>query len=145
MRQILTFCLAALALSGCTTEGSRNVPLPYSITDALGYQDYREQLTGVRFYFGNQPHPRVAKNLGIRTTSQRSNAFGRNNKETCARAFASALLRLKAAALRSGGDAVIDIKSNYRHVEVSSDTQYQCASGALISAVALKGTIVKLR
>lgn len=145
MRQILIFALSALIVSGCASEGERNVPLPYSITEALQYRDYKEKLQGVKLYFGHQRHPAVAKTIGLRTTSQKSNTFGRVNKESCARAFASALLRLRAAALRSGGDAVIDIKSNYDHIEVSSETHYQCASGAIMSGVALKGTVVKLR
>jgi uncharacterized protein YbjQ (UPF0145 family) len=145
MRQILILSLMTFLISGCASKENRNVPLPYSITEALTFRDYRAKLTGVRFYYGDQRHPRVAKNLGVRTTSQRSNAVGRENTESCARAFASAILRLRAAAIRLGGDAVINIKSNYQHNEVSSETQYQCASGAIMSAVALKGTIVKLR
>lgn len=145
MRQILISVLSAFALFGCSSEGNRNVPLPYSIDEALQYRDYREQLQGVKLYFGNQRHPAVARTIGVRTTSQKSNAVGRENKETCARAFASALLRLKAAALKSGGDAVINIKSNYQHNEVSSESHYQCASGVLMSGVALMGTVVKLR
>ena len=145
MRQILILALTAFILSGCASEGNRNVPLPYSITEALTFKDYKARLDDVGLFYGNQRHPRVARSLGVRTTSQRSNAVGRKNKETCARAFASALLRLRSAALRMGGDAVIDIKSNYQHNEVSSETHYQCASGRIVSAVALKGTIVKLR
>lgn len=145
MRQIVILSLMAFALSGCASEGNRNVPLPFSITEALTFADYEAKLDGVRYYFGDQRHPRVAKKFGIRTTSQRSNAVGRENKETCARAFASAMLRLKSAALRVGGDAVINIKSNYQHKQVSSQTHYQCASGAIISSVALMGTVVKLR
>jgi uncharacterized protein YbjQ (UPF0145 family) len=52
---------------------------------------------------------------------------------------------LKSAAVRSGGDAVINIKSNYKHREVSSESHFQCATGVLMSGVALKGTVVKLR
>jgi uncharacterized protein YbjQ (UPF0145 family) len=145
MRQILTLALTAIIVYGCAANGDRNVPKPYSITEALEQRDYKDKLKGVRLYFGNQRHPRVAKSLGVRTTSQRSNAVGRESNESCARAFASGLLRLRSAALRMGGDAVINIKSNYNHQEVSSATSYQCAAGAVMSGVALKGTIVKLR
>lgn len=143
MRQLLTLAFTSFVLYGCAAD--RNIPMPYSITESLQYGDYKEQLKGVRLFFGNQRHPAVAKTIGVRTTSQKSNAVGRENKETCARAFASALLRLKSAAISSGGDAVINIKSNYMHQEVSSETHYQCATGAIMSGVALKGTVVKLR
>ena len=145
MRQILTLTLTAFILLGCASGGDRNVPKPYSIKEALGFANYKERLKGVRFYFGDQRHPRVAKSLGVRSSNQRSNAVGRENKESCARAFASALLRFKSAALNLGGDAVINIKSNYKNNEVSSRSHYQCAAGALMSGVTIKGTVVKLR
>ena len=57
-------------------------------------------------------------------------------KYSCARALASVLLVLKSAAVRSGGDAVINIKSNYKHRELSSESHFQCATGILMSGVA---------
>jgi uncharacterized protein YbjQ (UPF0145 family) len=135
--------MAAFALFGCVEN--RNVPLPHSISEALGYENYRERLQGVQFYFGNQKHPPVEKSFGEHRTAQRASSGGRQSKESCARALASALLRLKAAAIKSGGDAVVNIKSNYRHQEVTSESHFQCATGVLMSGVALKGTVVKLR
>lgn len=143
MRQILILAVTAFIFSGCVAN--QNVPLPYNITEALEHSDYKARLQDIRFYFGNEPHPAVAKSFGISRTAQRSSAVERGRKETCARAFASAMLRLRSAALKAGGDAVINIKSNYKDVEVSSENNYQCATGALMSGVALKGTVVKLR
>ena len=129
--------------SGCVAD--RNVPLPHSIADALALPAYREQLEGVAFYFGEQRHPAVDRTFRIVTTSRRSNASGDLDKEaSCARALVSALLHLRSMALSHGADAVIDVKSNYRHNEVSSKTEYQCATGFLMSGVALKGTLVRL-
>ena len=144
MRKILILALTVLAVSGCVAN--QNVPLPYSIDEALQYRDYKAQLQGVRFYFGNQPHPAVERSFGVSTTAQRASTAGdKDAKEVCARALTSALLRLKSAAIKNGGNAVINIKSNWKHNEVSSESQYQCATGALMSGVALKGTVVKLR
>ena len=147
MRQMLIVvlaALAALAVFGCASD--RNVPLPYSIADSMALPEYKDRLKDVAFYFGNQPHPAIAKTIRAVTTAQRSNAAGSTTKDApCARAFVSALLRLQSAALKEGGNAVIDIKSNYKHNEVSSETQFQCATGVLMSGVALKGTIVKLK
>jgi hypothetical protein len=47
-------------------------------------------------------------------------------------------------ALEAGGDAVINIVSYYRKQLYSSASEYECHAGEVISAVALKGTIVKL-
>ncbi len=143
MRQILILAFVAFVHNGCVAN--RNVPLPYSVVEALEFENYKERLQGIRFYFGNQKYPAVEKSFGIRSTSQKASTGDRQSKESCARALASALLSLKSAAINSGGDAVINIKSNYQHNEVSSETHYQCASGRIVSAVALKGTIVKLR
>lgn len=149
MRQISTLALAAFILSGCVVN--QNVPLPYSIAEALdsrGYKDkqaYKERLTGVRFFFGNQSHPAVEKSFGVAKSTQRSSTVERESKESCARAFATVLLQLRKAAFKNGGDAVINIKSAYKGNEVSSETSYQCATGVLMSGVALQGTVVKLR
>lgn len=143
MRQILVLIFTTFILSGCVAD--RNVPLPHPISEALQFEDYKARLEGVRFFYGNQPHPAVQKSIGVRTTARRSSMGDQDRKSSCARAFASALLVLKSAAVRDGGDAVINVKSNYKHQEVSSESHFQCASGVLMSGVALKGTVVKLR
>ena len=145
MRQKLIFLLAVFMLSSCAADETLNQPLPYSISEAIAMQDYRARLKGFRFYFGNQRHPAVGKTIGVRATAQRSSAAKRERKESCAHAFVSALLRLRSEALASGGNAIINIKSNYGNFEVSSEGSYQCASSALMSGVALRGTVVKLR
>ena len=132
---------ATLVVSGC---GNINRPLPYPIADALAVPEYKQDLKGVQLYFGNQSHPPVAESFGVKTTAQRANKSEQGG-ENCARAFASALIRLRSVALRAGGNAVINIKSNWKNVEVSSETEYQCATGALMSGVALKGEVVKLK
>jgi uncharacterized protein YbjQ (UPF0145 family) len=47
-------------------------------------------------------------------------------------------------AQKEGANAVIGIKSNYKNIERSSETEYMCGSGALMSGVALKGRVVEL-
>jgi uncharacterized protein YbjQ (UPF0145 family) len=51
---------------------------------------------------------------------------------------------LQKRAEQEGGDAVVNIKSNYKSVETSSETEYMCGSGTLMAGVAFKGTIVKI-
>ena len=43
-----------------------------------------------------------------------------------------------------GGNAVINIKSNYKNVEFTSETEYECGAGAVTGGVAFVGEIVKL-
>ena len=143
MRQVLIMGALALILAGCASD--RNAIGPQPIAAALSSQEYKTQLEGGAYYFGNQRHPAVEQSFGERKTSRRSNAVTNGNDFACARAFVSSLASLKRAALAVGGNAIINIKSNYKHKEVSSETNYQCKPGALMSGVALKGTVVKLK
>ena len=40
-------------------------------------------------------------------------------------------------------DAVVNIKSNYKHHEFSSSTEFECGAGNIIAGVALKADLVK--
>ena len=144
MRRVLLIVIGSLILSGCVAD--RNVPKPRSIAEALSLPQYQKILKGVEVYFGNQTHPAIEKTFRTRSANRRSNATGDSGPEaSCARAFVSAVVTLHRAAVREGGDAVVNIRSNFKHHEVSSRTHYQCATGVLMSGVTLKGTLVKLR
>ena len=54
------------------------------------------------------------------------------------------MLELQERAAKEGGNAVVEIKSNYKNSERSSETEYMCGNGAVMSGVALKGKVVKL-
>lgn len=143
MRLALMLALSAFTLAGCA--GDRDVVAPQPIAKALSSPEYRTMLEGVDYYYGNQRHPAIEKSYGERKTSRRSNAAKNGNDFACERAFVTALVRLKRVALKLGGNAIVNIKSNYKNHEVSSETHYQCKPGTLMSGVALKGTVVKLR
>lgn len=116
----------------------------YSIDEAFKALDIESQLKGVKFYFGNQSHPTVAKKMGEFRTNKKTNSFNKSDVEACQWVFLSALVSLKDRALAEGGDGVINVKSNYKNNQVVSDTQYQCGVGNIIAGVALAGTVVKL-
>ena len=54
------------------------------------------------------------------------------------------MLQLQKRAQDVGADAVVNIVSNFNNVEFASATEFQCADGALMAGVALKGDFVKL-
>ncbi|HRE16013.1 MAG TPA: excinuclease ATPase subunit, partial [Rhodocyclaceae bacterium] len=99
----------------------------------------------IRLYFGAQKSPAIAKRLGEWGTNKKTNAFNKTDKEACEWTFLSAVLELQERARKEGGDAVINIKSNYKSRQTSSTTEYMCGNGALMAGVALKGTVVKLK
>ena len=86
----------------------------------------------------------MAKAFGEHRTNKKTNAFNKSDKEACDWVLLSALKQLQARALDIGGDAVIDIKSNYKNREFTSATEYQCGAGNVVAGVALKGAVVKL-
>ena len=53
-------------------------------------------------------------------------------------------MELQERAKKEGGNAVVGIRSNYKSIETSSETEYMCGSGALMAGVALKGKVVRI-
>ncbi len=99
----------------------------------------------ISFYWGNAPHGKVTKKFGSYKTSKRTNAFAKERSQACAWAMASALKALNDRAQREGGNAVINIVSNIKNNEESSETAYSCLAGKVMVNVALKGTVVTIQ
>ncbi len=124
---------------------SRDDRLRFSIEDALSTEAAKQKLdAGIRFYFGDQEHGPIAQKFGQFTSNKKTNAFNKSDQQACEWAFLSALISLQQRAVKEGGNAVINIISNYKNVEFKSDTEFECGAGALIAGSALKGTVVKL-
>ena len=135
----------ALAVSVSTPAMARDTRHMFPIQDALNTEDAKEKLDpNIKLYFGNQKHPKVSKEIGRWGTNKKTNAFGKEDKVACEWVFLSAVMELQERARNEGGDAVINITSNYKGSEKSSDTEYECGAGNIMAGVALKGTMVKL-
>jgi uncharacterized protein YbjQ (UPF0145 family) len=102
-------------------------------------------LDTVRVFFAGQQHPPASKKYGEFSTNKKTNAFNKSDEKACQWAFFSAIKSLQSRALNDGGNAVVNIKSNYTSQEFSSPTEFQCGAGAVLAGVALKGTVVKLK
>ncbi|MBT3878995.1 MAG: excinuclease [Candidatus Scalindua sp.] len=117
----------------------------YSIKEALDLELSKEKLgNDIKFYFGDQDHGKILKNYGKFRTNKKTNAFNKSDLKACQRAFLSAMTSLRDRAVKEGGNAVINIKSNYRNNLTSSEDNFQCGAGGLMAGVALVGTVVKL-
>lgn len=115
------------------------------IAKAMATPDALAELDGsVKFYFGTQSHPAIAKHLGEAITNKKANGFGRNSTRGCDRAFLNGLIQMQQRAKDLGGNAVVNLNSYYKKQEVVSTTTVECHSGLLMDGVALKGEIVKL-
>jgi uncharacterized protein YbjQ (UPF0145 family) len=142
---ILGVAMIAAAASSVPAQ-ARDTKMMMPLAAAMSANDAQTRLGDtVKFYFGSQKTPAIATRLGVDKTSQKTNSFGKSADTACNWAFLSAMLRLQARARELGADAVVNIVSNYKNEEMSSETEFECHDGAMMSGVALKGEFVKLK
>lgn len=136
--------LASLVITPEST--ARDTKVMWPLADALNTAEAKAQLNrGIRFYFGDSAHPPVARTFGVFQTNKKTRGVGRTDKEACEWTFVSAMASFQQRAIEMGGDAIIKIESYYRRVPVSSATEYECGSGAVMSGVTFRGEVVKLQ
>jgi len=132
--------LAAAPL--CASAADKMVLLP--IAGAMAANNAQQRLdVGVKFYFADQPTPKVQTKITSDKTSLRTNGFGKSAEKACNWVFLSAMLSLQKRAQEVGADAVVNIVSNFNDKEMASQTEFECADGAIMAGVALKGDFVK--
>lgn len=141
----VVLAFGAGVLSAPETQ-ARDTKNRWPIADAMNTTDAKAGLNqGVRYFFGDSAHPAVAKSFGVYTSNKKTRGVGRSDKEACEWTFLSAMLSFQQRAVQLGGDAVINIESYYREKPMSSATEYECGSGALMSGVTFRGEVVKLQ
>jgi uncharacterized protein YbjQ (UPF0145 family) len=137
--------ISVLALLAPNSGTARNTKAMWPIAEAMAAPEARSRLnSGIQFYFGSAAHPAVTTSFGVYTSNKKTNGTNKSDKEACEWAFLSAMLSFQQRAAELGGNAVINIRSYYDKHEVSSETEYECGSGALMSGVTFQGEIVKL-
>lgn len=125
---------------------ARDTVESYPIADVLNSEAAKSKLgNNVKFYFGDQTYGPVEQKLGEYRTNRKTNAFNKSDKEACEWVFLTAMIALRDRAVQEGGNAVVNIRSNYRNNLTSSNDTFQCGSGALVAGVALVGDVVKLK
>lgn len=141
-----TGLMAALLIAVAALPAqARDDKLLLPIAEAMKDNDAQNRLgDSVKFYFGDQPTPKVVERLVTDQTSQKTNSVGKTPQRACNWAFLSAMLQLQKRAQSVGANAVINIVSNYKNQPMSSATEFECHDGAIMSGVAFKGEFVKL-
>jgi uncharacterized protein YbjQ (UPF0145 family) len=141
--------LSALVFFGfsavvCAVQAAdEKVMLP--VEAAFAQQGTRENVDGsVKFFFGKQKTPKLLQKLGSDSNARKANAFGKSKETSCNTAFLSAMIGLEKRAHELGANAVVNIVSNYNHQEMSSETEFECHVGAIMSGVAFKADFVKV-
>lgn len=115
------------------------LPVKQAVDEALA----AGRLDGsVKFYFAQNPGGQILRS-GV-TTSKKTNAFNKSDEGACSWALQSALIAMQNAAKSAGANAVVNIASNYKHVEYKDREKYECHAGAVMAGVALKADLAKL-
>lgn len=142
MKFKLTAAFVCISMAGSALAADKILSFP--MADVIGNEKFSDKFEGVRFYLDGAATPRVLKTLGEIRTSKRTNGFNKSDLASCQIAMASALASFAKEAKEAGGNAVIQIKSNWKNDETSSPTDYKCGAGGLMSGVALTGKIAKI-
>jgi uncharacterized protein YbjQ (UPF0145 family) len=143
---ILTVATTAAVLAAAMPAHARDTKHMMPIAAAMAANDAQNRLgESVKFYFGDQKTPAIVQRFVTDQTSQKTNSFGKSAETSCNWAFLSAMLRLQARAVELGANAVVNIRSNYKNIEMSSATEFECHDGAIMTGVALKGDFVKIK
>jgi len=132
-------------LLGVNAANARDDKAMWSVDDALNTEDAKQKLDkNIRFYFGDQDHPKVVKTYGEFMSNKKTNAFNKTAERACQWNFLSAMMSFQDRAVRMGGNAVINIRSYYKKNTISSQTEFECGSGTFVSGVTFLGDVVQL-
>lgn len=145
MKQLFSGLMIMAVLAASTAVEARDDRQRHVVRDALERADIQDKLNHVKLYFGDTPYPAVAEKYGEFQSNKKTNAFNKTDKEACQWAFLSAVIALQERAVAEGGDAVINVTSNYKNQPYSSRTEFECGAGKFVAGATLKGQVVKLK
>lgn len=129
--------IVALTQAGCGTQ-VKSLPLqPITAKPAAD--------SGVALYFGSQPHPAVARQVGSASHSTRIARASDGPEASCNKALGDALKELRSDAQKKGANAVINVKTRFHSTETDSTTDYTCGVSASAAAIAVTGDLVVLQ
>lgn len=135
--------LVLCALPGLSQARDTTHYLPFD--EAVAEATAAGRLDGsVKFYLAKRPAGAQIVRSGV-TTSKKTNAFNKTDEAACSWALQSALIGLEKSAKAAGANAVVDIVSNYKHIEYKDSSKYECHAGAVMAGVALKANFAKVK
>ena len=135
--------LVMLVVQSPATALARDNVQNYPVIDAMETATAKSFI-GVKFYFGDQPHPAVKRLIGTYPTKRTTNAFGKSDYKSCQWAFLSAIKTLYERTLKEGGNAVVNIQSITTGAIINSTDEFVCRAGNVVAKVYLKGTVVSM-
>jgi uncharacterized protein YbjQ (UPF0145 family) len=142
-----TFSLLAggVLLAIVWPANARDIKRYLPIAAAVEAKDLQPKIDGsIRTVFGKETARDGLKALRNDVALGKVNTRGKSEETACNSAFLSALIELQKRAKQLGANAVVNIVSYYKRVEMSSTTDFECHEGSGYMAVALKGDLVKI-
>jgi hypothetical protein len=140
----VAFAATALLVTSPVAD-ARDTRHKFPLEQALAKAEASGKLApGIKLFFGTQQYPTPTAKLGSTRTNKKTNFFNKSDQEGCEWAFLSAMISLTQYAQKVGGNAIVNIRSNYRNVEFSSETEYECGAGNVTGGTAFIGEVVKL-
>jgi uncharacterized protein YbjQ (UPF0145 family) len=145
MKQLASLIVALTISLAIVWQGhARNIKQLLPIAGALESTEAQGKLDGsVKFFFGKEKTREGVKTLRNDVALGKVSLRGKSDDTACNSAFLSALAELQKRAKQHGADAVVNVVSYYKRVEMSSPTQFECHEGSGYMAVALRGDFVK--
>ena len=142
---LATGLAASALLLTAPLASARDTLHKFPIESAVAKAQASGQLaSGIKLFFGAQKHAKPTTQLGETRTNKKTNFFNKTDQEACDWAFQSSMIALTQYAQRVGGNAIVNIRSNYKNMEFSSETEYQCGAGNVTGGTAFVGDVVKL-
>lgn len=143
--RIHTLLIALTLLACCTTVQARDTRLMLDFASALE-QGWEEGILDrdIAFILAGNAHDEPVTVHAESRSNRKTNAFGKSDEKACNWALLSALKALQQRVVEHGGNAVINIRSNYRDKITEDAERFECGAGAMVAGVALIGDIVTL-
>ena len=134
--------VALIALSS-TAVFARDTKYRLEISDVLMMPEAAGRLDpSVKLYFGPQSAPEGEEH-GVVVANPKTNSLHQKDGEACRWLMLSGLVEMQKRAKAMGATAITGIESNYRKEPFSSETQFVCHAGPLITGVSLRGQMIK--
>lgn len=135
---IMAICLAF----GFSALSAKDKILYLPIQDALNSKEAKEVLNpNIKFSFGSGTKANIiVKDL---QANKKTNSFNKSDEKACQWVFLSALKTFQERAVNEGGKRVVNLTGYFKKESYDSKDKFQCAVGAIMAGVTLRGDIAK--
>jgi uncharacterized protein YbjQ (UPF0145 family) len=145
MTNLLPIIALGLILLLAQLSYARDDKFILPIAAALEMSDPEEKPEGtVKFFFGGDNAPAAVQRFRTYVADRRTGTYHKSDQKACNDAFMSALAALENRAQSVGANAVVNIVSYYKKVEMASATEFECHVGTVRAIVMLRGEFVKI-